>query len=260
MKQKHPFWKGKAVYAALGLVVAGAALASFLAINSMMVKLGTADSAPSGISSQSQASQPKEENVWDSSKAPAETKQENVPVSEPEAVSSKAQGGSSASSSTQPSPSASSAAPSASAEPSVPAESPTPQYTLPVTGSVLQTFSGDELVFNTTMQDWRTHNGVDLAVGESSPVTAPMNAKVTAVQKEDPLWGGVVELTDDSGLVIRLCGLTKISVSQDMQVKQGDTLGMVGEVPSESESESHIHVEILQNGAYIDPQQILPAA
>lgn len=33
MKQQHPFWKGKAVYAALGLVVAGAALASFLAIN-----------------------------------------------------------------------------------------------------------------------------------------------------------------------------------------------------------------------------------
>ena len=52
MKQKHPFWKGKAVYAALGLVVAGAALASFLAINSMMVKLGTADSAHSGVSSE----------------------------------------------------------------------------------------------------------------------------------------------------------------------------------------------------------------
>lgn len=259
MKQKHPFWKGKAVYAALGLVVAGAALASFLAINSMMVKLGTADSAPSGVSSQSQASQSKEENVWDSSKAPAETKQENVPVSEPEAVSSKGQGSSSASSSAQPSPSASSDAPSVSAEPSAPAESPKPQYTSPVTGSVLQGFSGDELVFNTTMQDWRTHNGVDFAVSESNPVKAPCAAKVTAVDKEDPLWGGVVELTDSSGLVIRLCGLAKISVSQDMQVNQGDTLGMVGEVPCESESESHIHVEILKEGAYADPQEIFPA-
>ena len=260
MKQQHPFWKGKAVYAALGLVVAGAALASFLAINSMMVKLGTADSASPAAPSQSNTTQTKEDNVWDSSKAPAETKQENVPVSEPEAMSNKGQGGSSASSSTQPLPSASSAAPSVSAEPSAPEESQTAPYTLPVTGSVLQAFSGDELVFNTTMQDWRTHNGVDFAVGASTPVTAPMNAKVTAMDREDPLWGGVVELTDDSGTVIRLCGLDKISVSQDMQVKQGDTLGIVGEVPCEAESESHVHVEVLQNGAYIDPQQVLPAA
>lgn len=259
MKQQHPFWKGKAVYAALGLVVAGAALASFLAINSMMVKLGTADSAPFGASSQSNTTETKEDNVWDSSKAPAETKQENVPVSEPEAISNSGQGGSSASLNTQPSPSASSDVPSASDAPSAPAESQTAQYTSPVTGSVLQAFSGDELVFNTTLQDWRTHNGVDFAVSASSPVKAPMGAKVTAVDKQDPLWGGVVELTDDSGTVIRLCGVDKISVSQDMQVKQGDTLGIVGEVACETESESHLHVEVLQNGAYVDPQQIFPA-
>ena len=27
----------------------------------------------------------------------------------------------------------------------------------------MQAFSGDELVFNDTMKDWRTHNGMDLA-------------------------------------------------------------------------------------------------
>ena len=44
-QESKSFWKGKGFYLALTLVIAGAATASFLAINSMMDKLG-ADPAP----------------------------------------------------------------------------------------------------------------------------------------------------------------------------------------------------------------------
>ena len=41
-QESKSFWKGKGFYLALTLVIAGAATASFLAINSMMDKLGAA--------------------------------------------------------------------------------------------------------------------------------------------------------------------------------------------------------------------------
>ena len=45
-------------------------------------------------------------------------------------------------------------------------------YTRPVSGRVLAVWSGDELVYNETLGDWRTHNGVDYAceAGEGPPV------------------------------------------------------------------------------------------
>ena len=48
-QESKSFWKGKGFYLALTLVIAGAATASFLAINSMMDKLG-ADPAPQILS------------------------------------------------------------------------------------------------------------------------------------------------------------------------------------------------------------------
>ena len=65
-------WKGKGVYLALTLVIAGAASASFLTINSMMDKLGAAP-APQ--------IQGEEDIPWQEEQhTPVEEKQEDVPV------------------------------------------------------------------------------------------------------------------------------------------------------------------------------------
>ena len=48
-------------------------------------------------------------------------------------------------------------------------------------------------------------------------------------------------------------------ISPDMLVKEGDTvavgdaLGTVGELPAESAMETHVHLEFLEDGAYVDP-------
>ena len=82
----------------------------------------------------------------------------------------------------------------------------------------MQAFSGDELVFNDTMKDWRTHNGMDLAGAAGDAVTAPTGA-VVARAYEDPQWGGVVELNAGK-LTVRVCGLA------DIAVKEGDTVAV----------------------------------
>ena len=147
-QESKSFWKGKGFYLALTLVIAGAATASFLAINSMMDKLG-ADPAPQ--------IQGEEDIPWQEEQhTPVEEKQEDVPVA-PTSPSSSSKPQSTASSAPSSSPASSAPAAPASSQPVQ-----TPSFASPRAGAALQAFSGDELVFNDTMKDWRTHNGLSL--------------------------------------------------------------------------------------------------
>lgn len=249
MKNDHrfqSFWKGKGFYLALTLVIAGAATASFLAINSMMDRLGT-QSTP--------RIQGEEDIPWqEEQNAPVEEKQQDVPVV-PAPQSSSSQPQSTASSA--PSSSSVSPASSASAAPASSQPAQTPSFASPHAGATLQTFSGDELVYNETMRDWRTHNGLDIAGAPGDAVTAPTSATVSRAY-EDPQWGGVVELSAGN-LMVRVCGLSDLAVQQGDSVALGDALGTVGELPAESALDSHIHLEFLENGSYVDPSSYFAA-
>ncbi len=254
-KNRHAkdFWKGKGFYLALALVIAGAATASFLAINSMMSRM-------------QQSPQPDlfgEEDVsWQQQNTPVDERQEGVPVapssSAPAASSqtassssSKPQGTVSSSRSSQPA--SQTASPASSAPENSAGSQPVqePLFALPKSGATLQTFSGDELVFNETMKDWRTHNGMDIAGKAGDAVTAPAAAVVAAVG-EDAQWGGFVEL-QEGDLTMRLCGLRDLRVKKGDAVALGDPLGTLGELPAESAMAPHLHLEFLEDGAYVDP-------
>ena len=84
-------------------------------------------------------------------------------------------------------------------------------------GRVLNAFSGDELVYNKTLGDWRTHNGVDYACTQGAAVAAPVAGKVVSAGAEGN-WGTVVVLEDAAGRSWRLCGVA------DPAVKAGDTV------------------------------------
>ncbi len=50
-------------------------------------------------------------------------------------------------------------------------------FVLPVSGAILQAYSGDELVYNETLGDWRTHNGVDYSAALGEEVIAPVTGQ-----------------------------------------------------------------------------------
>ena len=258
-KDRHArdFWKGKGFYLALALVIAGAATASFLAINGMMNRM-------------QQSPQPDlfgEEDIPWQQNTPVDENQEGVPVAPsspaPAASSQDTSSQTASSSSSKPQNTASSqrssqsAAPAASPESSVPEESASspavqePLFASPKSGATLQTFSGDELVFNETMKDWRTHNGMEIAGKAGDAVAAPA-AAVVAATGEDAQWGGFVEL-QEGDLVMRLCGLVDLSVKEGDAVALGQQLGTLGELPAESAMTPHLHLEFLKNGEYVDP-------
>ncbi|MEA5051791.1 MAG: peptidoglycan DD-metalloendopeptidase family protein [Oscillospiraceae bacterium] len=160
-------------------------------------------------------------------------------------------------------------APDASAETQAPAEEPVeeaagkanaepliPIYAQPVAGSVTNGFSGGELVRSATMNDWRTHNGVDYAAAEGAPVSAVYSGEVVRAES-DPLWGYVVEVKLDTGYTAVYANLALLSVKAGQRVSQGDALGTVGSTALlESGETPHLHFEIKSGDKYVDPASL----
>ena len=152
----------------------------------------------------------------------------------------------------------SSASPSSDAASGVPAASPAPAASAAPSGAaakssdfwqgkVLAPYSGDELVYNATLGDWRTHNGVDTAAAAGDEVPAVRAGRV-AVVEDDALWGGVVEIVDANGCTWRYCGVTPGCVVGG-DVTAGDVIGYMGHTGySTQENVNNIEVTHLHWG------------
>ena len=116
--------------------------------------------------------------------------------------------------------------------------------------------SGDELVYNKTLGDWRTHNGVDYACEPDALVTSP--AAGTVMQTgQDGSWGSVVSIEDSAGRIWRVCGVTGLDVAEGDTVSVGQQLGKAGTVSCECAEDSHIHLEVKQGNQYLDPAKVM---
>ena len=130
-----------------------------------------------------------------------------------------------------------------------------PASTQPISGRVLNGYSGDELVYNKTLGDWRTHNGIDYACAKDAAVQSPTRAR----------WCWPVPMAagahcgdqDSAGRVWRLCGVASPAVKEGETVSAGQTLGKVGSVSCECAEESHIHLEVKQDDSYLDPAKLM---
>ena len=185
---------------------------------------------------------PQEDDVWQQPVTDAAESAANVPKPASSASSSGAQSGSGLVHEPSALQGASSPASSSAA----------PASTQPVSGRVLNAYSGDELVYSKTLGDWRTHNGVDYAASRGAEVTAPAAGKVVETGTDDK-WGPVVAIEDASGRIWRVCGTTDAKVKKGDTVSAGQTIGKVGSVSCECAEESHIHLEVMEGEKYLDP-------
>ena len=189
-----------------------------------------------------------EDTTWQQPVTDAAESAANVPKPEPPAPSASSSGARSGSGSVH-EPSALQGASSPASSSAQPAAAPS------MPGRVLNAFSGDELVYNKTLGDWRTHNGVDYACTQGAAVAAPVAGKVVSAGAEGN-WGTVVVLEDAAGRSWRLCGVADPAVKAGDTVTAGQKIGAVGTVGCECAEESHIHVEVKQGEAYLDPAKL----
>ena len=128
----------------------------------------------------------------------------------------------------------------------------------PVHGEVLMAFSMEELTYNPTMEDWRTHNGIDIAAASGTTVLAACHGQVLAVE-EDALMGTTVILEHDGGYQTTYANLqVSPPVAAGEFVSAGQIIGAVGTTAAaESAQESHLHFSVTKDGESIDPHTFL---
>ena len=124
----------------------------------------------------------------------------------------------------------------------------------PIKGEITMAFARESLVFSNTLQEWITHNGVDIKADKTSVVKAASAGTVYAI-KNDPRYGLTVIINhDDDYQTVYSNLLTAEFVVEGENVEAGDTIGTVGNSATfEVSDESHLHFELLKNGEYLDP-------
>ncbi|MDO4744191.1 MAG: M23 family metallopeptidase [Clostridia bacterium] len=144
---------------------------------------------------------------------------------------------------------------SAKAEPKV--ETPKFSMEIPCDGKLIASCSIDDLVYCETMEDWRTHNGIDIAGKVGDPVKAAEAGVISEVYKDDLL--GVVVVVDHGNEMSSLYGnLQNVDfIKVGTTVQKGDIIGGIGENGAlEANLEPHLHFEVMSNGEYKNPQEL----
>lgn len=151
-------------------------------------------------------------------------------------------------------------APEPQTEPTAAPEPAPPIWVRPVAGAVQRGFSGDTLLRDATMGDWRVHSGADYAASSGTRVYAASDGTVEAVET-GTLYGTCVTLALADGKTMVYRGLSeKVKVKTGASVRAGDVIGTVGtDNAAEAAQASHLHVELYDGGAAIDPETVLGA-
>jgi murein DD-endopeptidase MepM/ murein hydrolase activator NlpD len=125
---------------------------------------------------------------------------------------------------------------------------------MPVNGDIINPFSDGELVKDSTLGVWRTHDGVDIKADVGTPVKA-MNKGTVVEVREDPLWGNCIVIDHGSGVTGYYYSLSKaMNVVEGDRVNAGQIIGAVGDTAEcEAAELSHLHFGLKKNGSWIDP-------
>lgn len=128
-------------------------------------------------------------------------------------------------------------------------------YIRPHDGEIIRIYSPKVPMYCETMNDWRTHDGVDIAVKEGDEVLSVGKGKVSSVVV-DSVFGYTVEV-DYGAFTAKYCGMKQgecVGIGQNLE--KGDSIGVVGSVPCEAKSAPHLHFEVIVDGINKNPSEV----
>lgn len=128
----------------------------------------------------------------------------------------------------------------------------------PVEGEIIREFAQDNLVYSNTLEEWITHNGIDIKADKTTVVKSAEAGVVKSI-KNDPRYGLTIVIQhDDVYQTIYSNLLTSEFVVEGEKVEKGQAIGTVGNsAVFEVADEPHLHFEILKNSIQIDPSNYL---
>ncbi len=132
-------------------------------------------------------------------------------------------------------------------------------FVWPVVGDIAVVYSVDELIYNKTMSDWRTHDGLDIKSLLGTKVVAAADGTVSDIYNDDML-GTIVVIDHGSGLKSLYANLAKVPVVKTGdKVAMGAVIGAVGDTAlGETCEVSHLHFAMTKDNEPVDPIKYLP--
>lgn len=128
----------------------------------------------------------------------------------------------------------------------------------PLDGQVVTAFSVDQLVYNETLGDWRTHDGVDISASAGTAVLAACAGTVAGVE-DDPMMGTTVTISHADGYQTVYASLQEHpSVEIGDSVSAGQAIGAVGDTAAaEAAQGPHLHFSVTRDGDVVNPDDFL---
>ncbi|MBE6688083.1 MAG: M23 family metallopeptidase [Ruminococcaceae bacterium] len=128
------------------------------------------------------------------------------------------------------------------------------KYYFPVSGDVTKDFSKDVLVFSKTMNDYRTHAGVDIGCEYGQAVMSFTDGTVEEFY-DDPLNGMTLVISHDDNIITRYCNLSSElpeGLGAGVAVSAGQNVAFVGDPGILECAEGyHLHFEVIKDGNYV---------
>ena len=133
------------------------------------------------------------------------------------------------------------------------------KFSKPVEGTILQQNSKNKHVFYKTLSDWRTHDGIDIAAKQNTPVKAIADGFVENINSDDNRWGVCVTINHQNGFKSVYKGLSEqLQVKLDQKVKKQDVIGTVGKTNKmESDLDEHLHFMLQKEDEWVDPKDYI---
>ena len=135
-------------------------------------------------------------------------------------------------------------------------ENKLPSFILPVSGSLSKSHDPKLQVYSNTMNDYRTHLGVDLTTAEIAPVYAAADGTVSKIWKDD--WMGYCIAVKHSGncytIYQNLSETLPDGIKEGSAVRSGQLIASVGDSAAlEIAEEPHLHFEMTVNDLSVNP-------
>lgn len=126
-----------------------------------------------------------------------------------------------------------------------------------VDGTIIKPHSPNELIYSETMDDWRIHNGVDIACPIGSDIVSAERGVVKSV-KYDINYGNTVIVESDEYTLIYSSLSSEVAVSEGETISKGQLIGKSADsCMIEICDEPHIHFEMTKNNTQVDPLEYI---
>lgn len=130
----------------------------------------------------------------------------------------------------------------------------------PSSKNIVKEFSGENPVYSKTFADWRIHRGTDFKAEEGSTVKSISDGKVKDITT-DETYGTTIIIEHLPGFTAYYSGLEETTaVAKDQEVRAGDNIGLIKNVPCEILDEPHLHLSVCKDEQFIDPMLVLDGA